>query len=174
MVYILKAGRRFKIGITSGSIDKRVKVLQTGCPDKIEVIHTFITNNSYIVEQEIHKAYKDKNTSGEWFELDNLDVNDIKDFMPTFDKTIMSQEETYNEGKEKECIPKYKKGDIIEYKIESTEKGKSRTGIKKITRINTSYGIVGYEVDSAWVIYEEDVLRLMNELKGTIRKIVYW
>lgn len=66
---------RYKIGWTRGSIDKRIKPLQTGNPKKIEVIHLFETEHYVNVETWMHNQFASKRMEGEWFELTMEDVN---------------------------------------------------------------------------------------------------
>lgn len=77
-VYLLKAGTFYKIGVTQGSIENRVRALQTGSPYPIEIIHVVKTQNPYALEAKLHKDYANKRRQGEWFELDQRDVLKIK------------------------------------------------------------------------------------------------
>ena len=194
MIYILKAGERYKIGITTGKVETRIKALQTGCPDPIEVVHTYNTNNRYIIEQELHKQYKHKNTNGEWFELTIEEIEEIVRGIPKRDKEIKEDEEIYLADKEEALTPKYKTGDIVEIKriiniynkpsnknevvlISSEDKPigkKIKKEIVKITGINNVFGFVSYIYDHEMQILESEITREMNQLKGTIRKILYW
>ena len=42
-VYLLTDGEFFKIGVTRGSIEKRIKKLQTGNPDNIVIVNYHLT-----------------------------------------------------------------------------------------------------------------------------------
>jgi hypothetical protein len=63
-VYFLAAGEKIKIGI-SVNIDKRIKALQTGTPDKIEVLFT-ITGGRRL-EKYFHGRFAAEWLGGEWF-----------------------------------------------------------------------------------------------------------
>jgi len=57
-----------KIGI-SDNPDKRVKQLQTGHPEKLEVKYLLEVNNAEFYERLLHKDIKHKRKTGEWFDL---------------------------------------------------------------------------------------------------------
>ena len=42
-VYLLTDGEFFKIGVTKGSIEKRIKKLQTGNPNNIAIVNYHLT-----------------------------------------------------------------------------------------------------------------------------------
>ena len=60
----------FKIGVTKGSIERRIKKLQTGDPNEI-FIHTFFqTDDPYFFEKQLHFKYREQHVHGEWYDLD--------------------------------------------------------------------------------------------------------
>jgi hypothetical protein len=75
-IYILYSCGYYKIGITT-NIDKRILELQTGNPFLIQLVFFKIVNDASALESELHKKYKNKNVSGEWFYLDNNDIQYI-------------------------------------------------------------------------------------------------
>jgi hypothetical protein len=77
LIYLLNesGSQKYKIGITTtNGLDKRLKAIQTGCPEKIEVIKTFESPFVSIIEKNLHRLHKTKNTNGEWFILSDDDV----------------------------------------------------------------------------------------------------
>jgi len=64
----------YKIGITSGPVEKRVKQLSTGNSEPIDIIHVFETDFHSKVEKTLHRKFHDKRLEGEWFMLDREDV----------------------------------------------------------------------------------------------------
>ncbi len=82
----------YKIGITTGQIDKRIKSLQTGNPDEIVVLRYFKSKFYRQIEKNLHKKYAYLKTNGgnEWF---TLPPNSIFDFI-TDCENIHSQIET--------------------------------------------------------------------------------
>jgi len=77
-IYIIKNENNFyKIGVAK-NINKRINAIKTQSTHKIQVI--FISKqiyNALKIESAIHKKYKLKRIIGEWFELNEDDVNDI-------------------------------------------------------------------------------------------------
>lgn len=59
----------YKLGITTGTVDKRIRQLQTGNPYRIVALHTFEVEGAEIVEQNLHRVYAPNRRILEWFEL---------------------------------------------------------------------------------------------------------
>jgi len=76
-VYLLKAGPYYKIGI-SAQVDERIKQLSVLPPFDIELIHAIYDTNMYALEKDLHERFAPKRKNGEWFELDDSDVEYIK------------------------------------------------------------------------------------------------
>lgn len=64
----------YKIGLTTGSVEKRVKELQTGNAGEIYVCRKFKTDYPQLLEQFLHRQYCKEHVRGEWFELNDEDV----------------------------------------------------------------------------------------------------
>ncbi len=96
LIYLIRQENTesYKVGIT-GDMPQRVKSLQTGCANKIEVLSTFESEYARNIENFLHKAWKHKNTSGEWF---TLDYDDQKTFIP-FCKKMHENLTLYNKHK---------------------------------------------------------------------------
>ena len=62
---------RYKIG-RSKHPEKRYKSLKSSNPD-IQMVHVIDAD----IEKELHLQYKDKRVTGEWFKLDDLDIQKI-------------------------------------------------------------------------------------------------
>lgn len=77
-VYLLKAGEYYKIGMTTGTVENRLRQLQTGSPQKIKVIHTFNVDDPNKLESDLHRKYASKRITGEWFKLSWWDICQIK------------------------------------------------------------------------------------------------
>jgi hypothetical protein len=65
-VYFVKVGNRVKIGFTNGPVRKRLGNLQTGWPEKFELIDT-IPGADRNDELELHQEYAEYREHGEWF-----------------------------------------------------------------------------------------------------------
>jgi hypothetical protein len=68
----------FKIGFTKNNPEKRVKQLNTGNPNKIELLNYFESRYYINIENWLHKKYIEYNYFSEWFELPN---NIVKNFI---------------------------------------------------------------------------------------------
>ena len=72
-VYLLKIVNDdktlYKIGFTKGSVYKRIRELQTGCPYEIHVVDTYSSEYGTIIESTLHNIFSHRRTYGEWFEL---------------------------------------------------------------------------------------------------------
>ena len=68
-LYVFRAGfDQYKIGV-SKKVDSRLKHLQTGNPEKIEIIHTLESRHAYTIEKILHQKLDQFRLQGEWFEL---------------------------------------------------------------------------------------------------------
>ena len=69
-VYIIKVehGNFYKIG-KSADPKARLSDLQTANYSNLELIVSFACKDSYRLEKEAHRLFKEKNTRGEWFEM---------------------------------------------------------------------------------------------------------
>jgi hypothetical protein len=79
-IYILKLENepKYKIGFTKRSVTKRIKDLQTGCPDTIIPIFEFESKYTTGLESYLHRMYGHKRLEGEWFQLEHTDIIDIE------------------------------------------------------------------------------------------------
>jgi hypothetical protein len=78
-VYFIRHGDDdvFKIGITSGNVEDRLRQLQTGTPEKL-TLYTYIKHpDPAIKERELHEKLKDRRINGEWFGLSPQEIRDI-------------------------------------------------------------------------------------------------
>lgn len=85
-VYVMKdnANGRYKIG-RSVNPTVRESTLQSEKPD-ITLLFHYLCDIS--VEDELHTKYTDKRIRGEWFELDDKDVEDIQTYLMEVEYTI--------------------------------------------------------------------------------------
>lgn len=68
----------YKIGVTRGSIDKRIKKLQTGNAGEINVCKYYKTQVPFFIEKWLHTLYLSKKVRNEWFELTDKEVMDFE------------------------------------------------------------------------------------------------
>jgi hypothetical protein len=96
VVYLLceygSSPERYKIGITRGDVEKRIKQLQTGSSNEITLISTYKSPHFLKIESLLHTEYSKYSTDGgsEWFELPTDEVFCFKDKCNTYHKTFES------------------------------------------------------------------------------------
>lgn len=81
IVYVLKSGEHYKIGRTTSSTYQRVRKLQTGNPELIEILYELETPDFEWMERYLHGLYRDERVAGEWFKLTSDDIADIRDIL---------------------------------------------------------------------------------------------
>jgi hypothetical protein len=77
-LYLIRCNTFVKIGITN-DIDYRLRTLQTGNPYPLAVLATFEFANALPIESRLHKKYSRFRVRGEWFELTDEQVSEIRD-----------------------------------------------------------------------------------------------
>lgn len=60
---------RIKVGYTYGSVNKRLCTMQTGSPEKLELLLS-VPNAGRYEESWIHRRFKETRIHGEWFKMD--------------------------------------------------------------------------------------------------------
>lgn len=73
----LNGTRYYKIGCST-NVSRRMKEFSCLFPEKADLICSITTDDMYTLESELHERFKDKRTNGEWFLLDDEDVEYIK------------------------------------------------------------------------------------------------
>ena len=64
----------FKIGVTRGTIERRIKKLQTGNSSELYIVDYFQTEHPFFIEKWMHIKYSNKKILNEWFELTMEDM----------------------------------------------------------------------------------------------------
>lgn len=67
----------FKIGASRNCAVKRMKQLQTGNSNPLELLETFITNYPYRLETILHNKFKYKKVHNEWYSLNEEEVKNF-------------------------------------------------------------------------------------------------
>ena len=76
-IYIIRANKYYKIGRAQKPIE-RYSQLATLPPWPTEVVHTFESEDYYVMEKELHDLFSPKRVNGEWFALDDNDVEFLR------------------------------------------------------------------------------------------------
>ena len=81
-VYLLECSNNdstvYKIGFTKGSVQKRIKNLQTGNSYKIKELCNYQTKYNQKLEKSIHNHYRHRRCEkSEWFNLSNEDITNF-------------------------------------------------------------------------------------------------
>jgi hypothetical protein len=63
-----------KIGVTTGTIENRIKKLQTGNASELYVLRYFKSEKPFMLEKMLHLHYHNRRTNGEWFNLTDQEV----------------------------------------------------------------------------------------------------
>lgn len=79
IIYIVKCERTklYKIGLTAGKIESRLRTLKTSNPRISLFKHYEGIIDVYNQEKKLHDLFSKKRIDGEWFELDELDLCNI-------------------------------------------------------------------------------------------------
>ena len=72
-VYLMKAGRFYKIGRTN-ALGRRERELAIQLPEAAKVIHSIKTDDPVGIEEYWHRRFQDRRKNGEWFELTAQDL----------------------------------------------------------------------------------------------------
>ena len=76
-IYILEGGGYYKIG-QAVNVDSRLEQFTPKLPFTTKLFHCFITTDMDHWEKKLHVRFADKRTNGEWFKLDEADLEWLK------------------------------------------------------------------------------------------------
>jgi hypothetical protein len=85
----------YKIGVTRGDINKRIKKLQTGNGGDIYLISHYETKYPFILEKMLHNKYKEFQIINEWFLLEKEEVDNFLNICEMLNNNVMSLEDNY-------------------------------------------------------------------------------
>ena len=80
----------YKIGITKGNIDKRIKQLQTGNGEEIFLVNSYETEYPFFIERMLHLKFCPKKKKNEWFNLEPDDVFKFKEQCQNIENTAIA------------------------------------------------------------------------------------
>lgn len=86
-----------KIGYTRRTVETRVKEFKTGNASEFEIVDRFHSKWGTKIESQLHKIYSQKKLSGEWFRLDEEDVESFKEHCQRIHQNLelISEHNTY-------------------------------------------------------------------------------
>lgn len=79
-IYVIgnKREGKYKIGMTRRTPDERLADFSPQLPFSVKLVCAIETNNAPPLESKLHMTFSDKRINGEWFELDEQDIEYIK------------------------------------------------------------------------------------------------
>jgi hypothetical protein len=80
----------FKIGVTRGPVEKRVKQLQTGNGEEIYLVNYYETDYPFFIERLLHTKLYPKQKRNEWFILDINDIVDFKEYCKNIEEQAIA------------------------------------------------------------------------------------
>jgi hypothetical protein len=76
-LYVMQCKDFIKIGVSKHP-EQRIRDLQIGNPFRITLLLKVKYDNSFQIEQTLHKYFNNKNETGEWFSIDETVKNLVK------------------------------------------------------------------------------------------------
>lgn len=97
-VYLLKVSPDgiYKIGVAK-NVNRRVKQLQTGNPEKIEIIRVFPTNYPFKIESYLHRKHSYNHVQGECYYMSEQDIKDFDETCSLCERNFEIMENINNE-----------------------------------------------------------------------------
>lgn len=79
----------YKIGMTRGSVEKRIKKLQTGNGNDIFLVDYYETEYPFFIENTLHQRHWPEHKLNEWFKLTDKSVFNFKDECKKIEQMII-------------------------------------------------------------------------------------
>lgn len=83
----------YKIGVTRGKIEKRIKQLQTGNGSEIFLVNSYETKYPFFLERLLHMQFFPQQKMNEWFELKDEDVLNFKKYCTLIEENAKALED---------------------------------------------------------------------------------
>ena len=97
-VYLLGDSEKegvYKIGVTRGNIQKRIKKLQTGNCGEIYLVSHYETEHPFLMEKMLHNKYFGDKVLNEWFALSLDEMTGFKKSCEEIQETINALQDNY-------------------------------------------------------------------------------
>ena len=69
----------YKIGVTRRKVEQRLKQLQTGNSNQLDLIDYYQTEYPYKLESMLHNRFKPQQANNEWYFLTKEDIDNFQD-----------------------------------------------------------------------------------------------
>ena len=96
----------YKIGVTTGKIENRIKKLQTGNGGEIYLVKYHKSEKPFFIEKYLHKTFFSSNIKNEWFYLTIEDINKFEEYCEKGEKIIQSLKDNVFFNKEYGSLPR--------------------------------------------------------------------
>lgn len=97
-VYLIRNSHfEYKIGMTKQNVNKRLKQLQTGNSEDLELVKYLMVENYKKVEKSLHNHFSNKRLNREWFNLSKKDIENFEKCVLNYEKAI----KVFNENSER-------------------------------------------------------------------------
>ena len=73
----IEGKKLYKIGYTRREVEKRIKEFKTGNASDFYLIDSFQSKWGTKIEAQLHKFYRSKKISGEWFDLSKDEIDEF-------------------------------------------------------------------------------------------------
>lgn len=83
----------FKIGVTRGTVENRLKKLQTGNAGQLYIVDKYETDYPFFIEKRMHLKYHSLNEMNEWFNMESSDVVQFKSECRSIEESIDGMKE---------------------------------------------------------------------------------
>lgn len=80
----------FKIGVTTGKLENRIKKLQTGNGTELHFVNHYETEYPFKLEKMLHNHFFNKKELNEWFSLDTDDISHFTELCEKKEEIIIS------------------------------------------------------------------------------------
>ena len=77
-----------KIGYTKRTIEQRIKEFKTGNASDFYIVDSFQSKWGTKVESQLHRHFRNKKLSGEWFKLSDSDISKFRELCERIDSNL--------------------------------------------------------------------------------------
>lgn len=88
LLYDQSKERIYKIGVTTGSLERRIKKLQTGNSGEITISQFYETDYPFYIERHLHHRFCGNKILNEWFNLSDEDAGKFKQYCKEIEDII--------------------------------------------------------------------------------------